>query len=65
MQEHGQLRAHLHVVQCDGLLEQPLCSVLGRWPQILTTASPSRRENCSEVSGANVAWANVISQLLG
>src|SRR5580704_16502886 len=38
-----------------------LCSVLGRWPQILTTASPSKRENCSEVSGANVAWANVIA----
>src|SRR3984885_9542852 len=33
-----------------------LCSALGRWPQILTTASPSARENCSEVSGL-VRWA--------
>src|SRR5580693_277242 len=38
-----------------------LCSALGRWPQILTTASPNARENCSEVSGANVAWANAIA----
>src|SRR5580704_3843456 len=38
-----------------------LCSALGRWPQILTTASPKARENCSEVSGASVAWANVIA----
>src|ERR1700734_805087 len=33
-----------------------LCSALGRWPQILTTASPSARENCSEVSGL-IRWA--------
>src|ERR1700730_17108226 len=33
-----------------------LCSALGKWPQILTTASPSARENSSEASGL-IRWA--------
>ena len=51
VQEHGQLRPQLAVVRRHGLFEQAALQRIGQMAPILTTASPSARENCSEVSG--------------